>query len=63
MSEGTVKFFNEGKAFGFITPADGSRDIFVHSSGLMNKVKDGDKVSYEIEDTPKGKNAIKVKRL
>ncbi len=63
MPEGTVKFFNESKGFGFITPESGGKDVFVHSSGLLDNIQEGDKVSYEIEDTPKGASAVKVKRL
>jgi CspA family cold shock protein len=63
MPEGTVKFFNESKGFGFITPETGGKDVFVHSSGLLDNIQEGDKVSYEVEDTPKGASAVKVKRL
>jgi CspA family cold shock protein len=62
MPEGTVKFFNETKGFGFITPTDGSKDVFVHSSGLSDSVREGDKVSYDLESTPKGPSAVNVKR-
>ncbi|HEY9176612.1 MAG TPA: cold-shock protein [Flavipsychrobacter sp.] len=63
MPEGTVKFFNESKGFGFITPDAGGKDVFVHTSGLQDDIQEGDKVSYEIEDTPKGASAVKVKRV
>ena len=50
MQEGTVKFFNEAKGFGFITPADGSKDIFVHSSGLNTRsVRENDKVVFDVQ--------------
>lgn len=62
MPEGTVKFFNTTKGFGFITPADGSKDVFVHTSGLKDDVREGDKVTYDVENTPKGLSAINVKR-
>ncbi|EEI91112.1 cold-shock DNA-binding domain protein [Sphingobacterium spiritivorum ATCC 33300] len=61
MNTGTVKFFNETKGFGFITPQDGSGDIFVHTTGLKNQVREGDEVTYEVERTPKGLNAINVR--
>ena len=63
MPEGTVKFFNVTKGFGFITPADGSKDVFVHSSGVVDNIRDGDKVTYELESTPKGPSAVNVKRI
>jgi cold shock protein len=61
MSSGTVKFFNNSKGFGFITPDEGGRDVFVHKNGLIDEIADGDKVSYEVEESPKGLNAINVK--
>ncbi|MEQ9301474.1 MAG: cold shock domain-containing protein [Cyclobacteriaceae bacterium] len=60
MSNGTVKFFNNSKGFGFITPDDGSRDVFVHQNGLTEDINEGDKVSYDVEETPKGLNATNV---
>lgn len=59
--QGTVKFFNEAKGFGFITPADASEDIFVHSSGLIDNIRQNDKVEYEQERGKKGMNAVRVK--
>ena len=61
MSTGTVKFFNNVKGFGFITPDDGSKDVFVHQSGLNDEISDGDKVSYDVQEGPKGLNASNVK--
>jgi len=61
MSNGTVKFFNVSKGFGFIAPDDGSKDIFVHQSGLVDKITEGDKVSYDVEQGQKGLSAVKVK--
>ena len=61
MSNGTVKFFNRSKGFGFITPDEGGKDIFVHQNGLTEEITEGDKVSYEVEESPKGLNAINVK--
>ncbi|MDB4835489.1 cold-shock protein [Cyclobacteriaceae bacterium] len=60
MDNGTVKFFNDTKGFGFITPEDGSKDLFVHVSGLNDEIREGDKVSYEVEEGQKGLNAVNV---
>ncbi|GAB7087091.1 cold-shock protein [Marinifilum fragile] len=60
MKEGTVKFFNDLKGFGFITPNDSSEDIFVHSSGLIDEIRQNDKVQYETEQGKKGLNAVNV---
>lgn len=59
--QGTVKFFNEAKGFGFIKPDDASQDIFVHSSGLIDNIRENDKVEYEQERGKKGMNAVRVK--
>jgi CspA family cold shock protein len=61
MSNGTVKFFNNSKGYGFITPDDGSKDVFVHVNGLIDEINEGDKVSFEVEEGPKGLNAVNVK--
>ncbi len=61
MQEGTVKFFNETKGFGFIKPNDGSADIFVHVSGLIDEVRENDKVTFEVQQGKKGLNAVNVK--
>ena len=61
MSNGTVKFFNNAKGFGFITPEDGGKDVFVHKNGLSEDIHEGDKVSYDVEESPKGLNAINVR--
>ena len=61
MSNGTVKFFNNSKGFGFITPDEGSKDVFVHINGLLDDIREGDKVSYDVEEGPKGLNAKNVK--
>lgn len=59
MLEGTVKFFNESKGFGFITSESGE-DIFVHTSGLIDDIRENDKVQYETEQGRKGLNAVNV---
>ena len=61
MSNGTVKFFNNSKGFGFITPDEGGKDVFVHANGLIDQIDEGDKVSYEVEEGPKGLNAKNVR--
>lgn len=62
MKEGTVKFFNDSKGFGFITSEDGT-EIFVHVSGLIDEIRENDKVSYEEEQGKKGMNAVRVRVL
>lgn len=61
MSNGTVKFFNRAKGFGFIIQDDGGRDVFVHQNGLIDEINEGDKVSYDVEEGQKGLNAVNVK--
>ena len=59
--QGTVKFFNETKGFGFITPENGGKDIFVHNTGLVDEIRENDKVEYDEEEGQKGLNATNVK--
>jgi cold shock protein len=59
MQKGTVKFFNDSKGFGFIKQESGE-DIFVHSSGLIDKIRENDKVQFEVQQGKKGLNAINV---
>jgi CspA family cold shock protein len=54
MSLGTVKFFNQSKGFGFITPESGDKDVFVHANNIIDNITDGDKVSFDLESTEKG---------
>lgn len=63
MQEGTVKFFNESKGFGFITSSESGQDIFVHSSGLIDNIRENDKVKYNTQQGKKGVNAVDVKVL
>lgn len=58
--QGKVKFFNNSKGFGFITPSDSSEDIFVHVSGLIDEVRENDEVTFEVERGKKGMNAVRV---
>ena len=61
MSNGTVKFFNNSKGFGFITPDEGGKDVFVHINNLTDEITEGDKVSFDVEESQKGLNATNVK--
>jgi CspA family cold shock protein len=61
MSTGTVKFFNESKGFGFITPNDGEKDVFVHQNNLIDEIREGDTVSFEVEQGQKGPSALNVR--
>ncbi|CAM1368778.1 Cold shock-like protein CspA [Tenacibaculum litoreum] len=63
MQEGTVKFFNNSKGFGFITSSESGEDIFVHNSGLIDDVRENDKVRYDTEQGKKGLNAFNVEIL
>jgi CspA family cold shock protein len=60
MKTGKVKFFNETKGFGFIQEENG-KDIFVHSSGLKQEIRENDTVEYEVENGKKGLNAVNVR--
>ena len=64
--EGKVKWFNDSKGFGFITPSDGGKDVFVHQSDIEAEgrtLNDGDRVQYEVADSPKGPKAANVKTI
>ena len=61
--QGTVKFFNETKGFGFIKPSDSQTDIFVHVSGLVDEIRENDEVTYDEERGKKGMNAVNVTRI
>lgn len=61
MKTGVVKFFNESKGFGFIVDDETSKDIFVHVSGLIDQINQGDNVTFDITEGRKGPNAVEVK--
>ncbi|AXG71290.1 cold shock protein ScoF [Kordia sp. SMS9] len=61
MSKGTVKFFNDTKGFGFITEEGSNKEHFVHISGLVDEVREGDEVEFDLTEGRKGLNAVNVK--
>ncbi|MGB1248681.1 MAG: cold-shock protein [Chitinophagales bacterium] len=61
MNKGTVKFFNESKGFGFIIEDGSNTEYFVHVSGLIDEVKEGDAVEFDLKEGRKGLNAVDVK--
>ena len=61
MNKGTVKFFNESKGFGFITEDGSNKEHFVHISGLIDEVREGDAVEFDLQEGKKGLNAVNVK--
>ena len=63
MKKGTVKFFNESKVFGFVIEETSKKEYFVHISGLIDEIREGDTVEFELEEGKKGLNAVNVKVL
>ena len=61
MKKGSVKFFNESKGFGFIIEEGSNEEHFVHVSGLIDEVREGDNVEFELKEGKKGLNAVNVK--
>ena len=61
MNKGIVKFFNETKGFGFIKDTNSSKEYFVHSTGLKDRIKENDEVTFDLEQGKKGLNAVNVK--
>lgn len=60
MQKGTVKFFNETKGFGFVVNSATGEEVFVHVSGLVDKIREGDVVTFETKEGKKGLNAVNV---
>jgi CspA family cold shock protein len=63
MKNGRVKFFNESKGFGFIVDSESGKEYFVHASGLVDRIRENDEVSFELIEGKKGLNAVNVKLL
>nr|WP_299898710.1 cold shock domain-containing protein [uncultured Aquimarina sp.] len=63
MKEGTVKFFNTAKGFGFIKLKDSDEDIFVHQSGIIDEIRENDNVKFTMERGQKGMNAVNVELI
>ncbi len=65
--QGTVKWFNDSKGFGFISPASGAKDVFVHHSAIISNgfrsLSEGDKVEFTVEQGPKGPSATNVQKI
>jgi len=62
MKKGVVKFFNETKGFGFIKDDETGEEIFVHATGLSEKVREGDNVTFDVTEGRKGMNAVNVRK-
>ncbi|WP_299824857.1 cold shock domain-containing protein [uncultured Pontibacter sp.] len=61
MNNGTVKFFNDLKGFGFIKEENSNQEYFVHVSGLVNEIRENDKVTFDLQEGKRGLNAVNVK--
>ena len=61
MNKGTVKFFNGAKGFGFVIDEESKKEYFVHVSGLIDEIKEGDEVEFDLAEGKKGLNAVDVK--
>ena len=67
LKDGTVKWYNARKGFGFVEQESGEKDIFVHASAVksagLRRLQEGQKISFDVEDSPKGPNAINIKSI
>ena len=63
MNTGKVKFFNKAKGFGFIVDDSNGQEIFVHATGLVDDIRQDEKVSFDTQEGKKGMNAVNVKRI
>ena len=63
MSKGTVKFFNESKGFGFVVDEESKTEYFVHVTGLVDEINEGDAVEFELQEGRKGLNAVNVRAI
>jgi len=61
MKEGTVKFFNEAKGFGFVKETSTNQEFFVHVSGLVDQIRENDEITFEVQQGKKGLNAVNVR--
>lgn len=61
MKNGTVKFFNDSKGYGFIKDTQTGQDYFVHVTGLIDEIRENDEVTYDLQEGPKGLSAVHVK--
>jgi cold shock protein len=61
MKEGTVKFFNETKGFGFVKETETEKEYFVHVSGLIDQIRENDQITFELKEGKKGLNAVNVR--
>ena len=63
MNKGTVKFFNDAKGFGFVIDEESKKEYFVHVSGLIDEIKEGDEVEFDLAEGKKGLNAVDVRAV
>ena len=63
MNKGTVKFFNDAKGFGFVIDEESKKEYFVHVSGLIDEIKEGDEVEFDLAEGKKGLNAVDVRAI